>query len=131
MKFFVREVNQSNDLKMTAGIKARDDMEEILMSQDILPLNIKLNSQHSNLERENVNTIKKLNYHKKVYEIWKEKLSDLQSGDILFVQFPIIEHSIFLHKCFKYLTKHNIKIVLIIQYVIQLTNPSLPFSITF
>lgn len=111
MNYYIREINESDGLQRTAGIKARDDIELIFKSLNITPIDIPCNQKN----RQSGTNFNHLLYHKKIYKIWKNQLSILNSNDIVFIQFPIIEHSIFLSKLFKELKKKSIKVVLIIH----------------
>ena len=57
----------------------------------------------------------KLKNHRTVYKTWKKIVGDLKSGDQLYVQFPVLEHSLFLHKVFNKLNKSGVEVILIIH----------------
>ena len=109
MKYFI--VEKLSKLEKTAWSKARNDVEEILISEGYQPLEI-----FSNLDdRSNMSTIKKIRAHFHMKKIWEKKLSVLKSGDSIFFQFPVVHNSIFLHNILKRLKLKGIKIVVLIH----------------
>ena len=109
MKYFI--VEKLSKLEKTAWSKARNDVEEILVSEGYQPLEI-----FSNLDnRSNMSTIKKIRAHFCMKKIWEEKLSVLKSGDSVFFQFPVVHNSIFLHHILKKLKSKGIKIIALIH----------------
>lgn len=109
MKYFI--VEKLSKLEKTAWSKARNDVEEILVSEGYHPLKI-----FSNLDnRSNMSIIKKIRAHFRMKKIWEEKLSVLKSGDNIFFQFPVVHNSIFLHHILKKLKSKGIKIIALIH----------------
>jgi len=111
MKYYIQEVYKAKTDQKTAGIKARDDVEEILESLSYRPIVISSIIK----DRKDLKKLKKVLIHKETYDIWKKTLSFLKSEDELIVQFPIKEHSIFLSHLFKIIQNRNIKVSLIIH----------------
>lgn len=111
MNYFVSEVQTDEGVQKTAGVKARDDVEAILKKMGMQELQIVTKWQ----ERKEGSIAYRVSVHSKVKKVWEKSLSMLKSGDILIVQFPIIEHSIFLSRVFKKLEKRGVRIVLIIH----------------
>lgn len=109
MKYFV--VEKLSKLEKTAWSKARNDVQEILISEGYQPIEI-----FSNLNnRSNVSIIKKIKAHFDVKKIWEEKLSILKAEDSVFFQFPVVHNSIFLHHILKKLKIKGIKIITLIH----------------
>ena len=109
MKYFV--VEKLSKLEKTAWSKARNDVQEILISEGYQPIEI-----FSNLNnRSNVSIIKKIKAHFDVKKIWEEKLSILKAGDSVFFQFPVVHNSVFLHHILKKLKSRGIKIITLIH----------------
>ena len=109
MKYFI--VEKLSKLEKTAWSKARNDVQEILISEGYQPIEI-----FSNLNnRSNVSIIKKIKAHFDVKEIWEEKLSILKAGDSVFFQFPVVQNSVFLHHILKKLKSRGIKIITLIH----------------
>lgn len=106
MDYFVREVQMCEGVQKTAGIKARDDMEEIFVGLGMKPINI------STQKREKQNKLKE---HWNTLKNWKIGFDKLNSGDRVFIQFPVIEHSIFLGNYLKNIVNKGVFIVLIIH----------------
>lgn len=111
MNYYVKEVYEDESLQKTAGVKARDDAETIL--DRIGFERIAMESRNEN--RKNGNTIQKFLWHFKIVKIWLKSTDKLKAGDALFVQIPVMEHSIVLDKAFKRLRKRGVKVILLIH----------------
>jgi hypothetical protein len=111
MKYYVQEAQKSKDLQRTAGIKARDDLDDIFNQIHVQAVNI----PPYDAERETYSTFQKIKAHFTIVKEWEKKLDFLKKGDTLFVQFPIIGHSIFQARVIKQLEKRGIRVVLIIH----------------
>ena len=109
MKYFV--VEKLSKLEKTAWSKARNDVQEILISEGYHPIEIFTSLNN----RSNISIIRKLKAHFEVKKIWEEKLSILKPGDSIFFQFPVIHNSIFLHNILKKLKLKGIKIITLIH----------------
>lgn len=109
MNYFIKEY-QNGEAK-TAGVKARDDIEILLLQKGFQPLEI----EYNNRARINVKGVAKLTSHLAVCRIWKDGMKNLQQGDVLFVQFPVAAHSVFLSREFSSLKKRGVQIVLLIH----------------
>ena len=87
MKYLIRETFRDNFQRQTAGVKARDDFETIAKEFgykiiDIPILDIKVGKSHL--------------IHFKALLQWKKYLPNFKSGDVLFIQMPIMGHSVLL-----------------------------------
>lgn len=111
MNYYITECEAVNCKKRTAGIKARDDLDALFESFGMKQIIIGSSDQN----RDNGNIIKKIISHYNVKKQWEKKLSILQNGDSLVIQFPMIEHSLFLSSIFNKLIKKNVNIVLFIH----------------
>lgn len=98
-------------LKKHAGGKARDDLEKIFLKHGIK--NIDINSLLE--ERKKANKIDKLKYHYQVGGIWKEALKKINKGDILIIQFPVVNHTFMLRKIFEKIRKKQVRIIAFIH----------------
>ena len=107
MKYYTVEVQELDYLKKTAGLKARDDIEKILSSEKYKEIQIPLNCAN----REQQKIIGKIKTHWLVKKSLEKKLEELKSGDVLVLQIPIIEHSVFLYMAFRQLKKRGVKII--------------------
>ena len=79
MKYYIQEVYKAKTDQKTAGIKARDDVEEILESLSYRPIVISSIIK----DRKDLKKLKKVLIHKETYDIWKKTLSFLKSEDEL------------------------------------------------
>lgn len=111
MYYYIKEREQESDLKKTAGFKARDDSEVIFERAGMKSINIVSNS----VERQKGTVFSKILTHIRVKKNWQNKLKGLKAGDILFVQFPVVDHSLFMYKVFRKLVKRNVDVILLIH----------------
>ncbi|HCA22039.1 MAG TPA: galactofuranosyltransferase [Lachnospiraceae bacterium] len=111
MKYFSKEIEEEGYLYKTAGVKARDDVEDILRKKGFKEVYIPTVSG----DREKASKVKKLTAHFKIRDIWKKKTAMIGEGDVLFVQYPTLEHSIFLSSVFRDLRKRGAKIIFLIH----------------
>ena len=111
MNYFIQEFQTDAGVQKTAGIKARDDVDAILA--DMGMNRISLSSFEE--ERTNGGLLKKLCGHLTVLNIWKKQLKRLCPGDKLFVQFPVLGHSVFLSGLFQSCEKRGVQIILLIH----------------
>lgn len=111
MKFIIKEIQYASNTQRTAGIKARDDVEAVLVKNGYKMLVIDKNIDKSSLG------LSSLSFHKATLNAWKDifKEGGIKSGDEVVVQFPAINHSLFLANFFKSCVKNNIKITLLIH----------------
>ena len=101
--YYIKEnLDLSEERKKNARSKARADVEGILDQLGYRPINVPASS----VER----TISK---HLDVARKWKAALDFLNSGDILAIQFPIINHSVLLVFILRDLKKRGVVTVLI------------------
>lgn len=111
MNYYVQEAQKSEEIQRTAGIKARDDLAVIFNQLGIQDVNIPTYDK----EREQYSKGAKIKAHFSIVREWKERLAFLKAGDNLFVQFPIIGHSVFQADVIKKLTQRGVNVVLIIH----------------
>lgn len=111
MRYYTSEVQVNEGVRNTAGIKARDDIETILDSIGFQ----KLEMDVPKFNRTDSGILKKVKYHVDLKKIWDNKLECISKKDILVIQFPIIQHSIFLFKAIQKVKKRGGIIVLLIH----------------
>jgi len=111
MNYYIQEFQTDAGVQKTAGIKARDDVDTILA--DMGMSRISLSSFEE--ERTNGGLFKKLWGHFTVLSIWKKQLKGLGAGDKLFVQFPVLGHSVLLSGLFQSCEKRGVQIILLIH----------------
>ena len=111
MKWTICEKTEDEYLKHTAGIKARDDLENIMIENGIKPIFM----SSSGNRRNQLCIIQKFFYHIKLAKNWKNKLKQVKPEDTIFIQFPIRNHSIFLSRVIKGLSARNVKTVLFLH----------------
>ena len=111
MNYYIKEICVDDYLQKTAGVKARDDAETILERDGFDRITI----ESKNEDRKNGNIFQKFLWHFKIVNIWLKNTENISSGDILFVQIPVMEHSIVLDRAFKKIRKRGVKVVLLIH----------------
>ena len=111
MKYYTKEIWNEEGYQRTAGIKARDDVDKILEKNGYAGIEICM----PEADRENQNSIEKAGYHVKLSKVWNECLEPVGSGDILVIQFPIVNHSVLLASCVNRARRRGAKIILLIH----------------
>ena len=112
MKYYTEETETRDNTKRTAGIKARDDISKILTNIGYKQLNVNVDKANYSTK----NKLKKLTNHFHIRKIWKKSLEQLNDGDELIIQFPLINHSLFLTNLFSEIhDKKHVKIILLIH----------------
>ncbi len=113
MEYYLKEIREETINKVAernAGGKAREDVSAILDKMGIHNLDINL----WEMNRKKANIFRRVTWHLETVWRLKDTLKDVKKGDILYLQFPIFEHSI-LQGFFFHFFKRNIKTVLIIH----------------
>ena len=114
MKYFTEATETRDNMHRTAGIKARDDISTILSKNGYKRFDVNVDKA----DYATSNKMKKLANHFHIRKIWKNALSRLYDGDELVVQFPLVNHSLFLTDLFRKIhDKKHIKITLLIHDV--------------
>ena len=111
MDYYVREVQRGESVKKTAGSKARDDLNDIMQKLKIQAIDIPSREN----KRQNSIGIPKILEHFRIIKIWESQLKVLKENDRIFIQFPVIEHSVLFASFLKRLQKRGTKVILIIH----------------
>lgn len=111
MDYYVREVQIGESVKKTAGSKARDDLNDIMQKLKIQAIDIPSREN----KRQNSIGIQKILEHFRIIKIWESQLKVLKENDRIFIQFPVIEHSVLFASFLKRLQKRGTKVILIIH----------------
>ena len=111
MKYFTKEIWNEEGYQRTAGIKARDDVDSILLANGYEGIEICMPAA----DREGQNLLQKAGYHFQLSKVWDECLSVVGAGDELVIQFPIVNHSVLLAGCVRKARKRGAKIILLIH----------------
>ena len=110
MLYYVEEHLTGEENRLLGGTKARADIETILSELGAAPIFVGYDK--NNLEK---NSTQKIKRHIDVKKSWDDMFSSLKKGDTVFIQYVILEHSIFLYRTIKKARKNNIKIVFIVH----------------
>lgn len=108
MKWIIRE-QQRNESEYNAGSKARADVDSVLTNCGFSPLVVCHEIDTSE------GFIKKATLHFTRYYEWKKCLVQLNEGDTVVIQFPIRNHTVFLKRIIRAITKKNVKVIAIIH----------------
>lgn len=108
MIYYTSEIQIEDGLKKTAGIKARDDIEAIFRKDGYKALQIESAAFGTG-------TFEKLKNHYRISRKWKNATVSLKKKDILIIQFPAINHSLFLRGVISDLQRRGVRIVLLIH----------------
>lgn len=111
MIYYIKEKQIPESVQKTAGIKAREDLEAIFSSIGIRELPVPT----FGIRREELGLFRKFTSHIKIAKTWESICKRLEQNDVVIIQFPIIEHTLFLLNVFRKLKSKNIKIVLFIH----------------
>ena len=111
MNYYVSEVQYDVGVQRTAGTKARNDVEAILNDLGYHKVLIEKKIKKSELR------FKSISYHLSCYQEWKQALDklNLKSGDNLLVQFPAVNHTLFLSSLFRSYIRKGICITVLIH----------------
>ena len=111
MKYYTREIWSEEGYQRTAGIKARDDVDAVLGDMGFAALDIEVPAA----DREHQSTADKLRFHRDLSRIWSECLTPVGSGDVLLIQFPIVNHSVLLSRCVTQVRRRGARVILFIH----------------
>lgn len=111
MKYYIQEIPPDSQNRGAWG-KARSDTNIILHAMGFVPLYIK-QSDHQGFNR----YIRQI----KCLAQWEEQLSGLIKDDLIVLQYPPLENSLFLMRLFERISKRDVKIVTLIHDFIPLT----------
>lgn len=106
--------------KKYARGKAREDLNLIFNQVGINEIEI-IAPQG---EREKANKIKKFLYHYQAKNIWNRSFDKIENGGTLILQFPVINHSLFLKDALQRVKRRGVKIVAFIHdlEILRLSN---------
>ena len=109
MKYYLLELSRNIGGPMTAGIKAREDVEEILLQAGYADVRL-LSSRFAR-----TNAANKLLASFETGAQWKRIVKLLQPGDVLAVQLPPSENTLYLGAAVKKLRNKGVKTIAIVH----------------
>ncbi|MDO4803235.1 MAG: hypothetical protein Q4A32_00245 [Lachnospiraceae bacterium] len=109
MDYFISERQFDKNAKLSAGGKARDDISRILSHMGMKAIRL------SDFERGPKSLAAKLAEHIRIAGMWHRAFAHVKRGDVLYVQFPPILHTVFYVGCISSLQKKGVKVILIIH----------------
>ena len=111
MKYYTKEIWNEEGYQRTAGIKARDDVDTILEMNGYKGIEVLVPAA----DRESQSIPEKAMYHFRLMKAWEKCLSPVGKGDLLVIQFPIVNHSVLLANCISKVRRRGAKIILLIH----------------
>lgn len=103
--------------KRLASEKARDDITRILTADGHGPVFECLPIKFDTGRWQDRPALVQIGEHKKAKEEWAEKTRHLTGGDVLLVQFPAVNHSLFLYQVLRDLKKQGVYLIAILHDV--------------
>lgn len=116
MKYYLKEDFLHDNNVKNAGNKARNDVESIVRSQGFEPLILSVDNWYE------MSTLKAQLHKSKAFG---RALDQLQQGDELLIQFPMLHHSFFTTHLIKKIQKRGVKVYLLIHDLEVLRNGNL------
>lgn len=110
MLYFTQEIQTDGKMKRTAGVKARDDVDSILTANGWKAIQVEDSRKDGGKS-----AFAHISGHINAYREWANELKKLTASDTLLIQFPILNHSIFLRKVISSLKKKGVFIILLIH----------------
>ena len=107
----VEEQIGNESIKRNAGSKAREDLYKTFIECGMSELSLVC----PQIERRKAGIIGKILYHWKTAVIWKKAFSKIGRGDVVVIQFPTINHSLFLDRIFRKAKENEITIIAFIH----------------
>lgn len=111
MIYFATEVQDSERVSRTAGVKARDDLEVVFREKGMEPLEIPSHQQ----EREEAGKVSKFLWHLKARKNWSRRTKALSDGDELFLQFPPVERTFLMGGVVRAMRRRGARLTLFIH----------------
>ena len=105
MKYYIHEFATKRNNKIAMG-KAREDMNQILQSTDFQPIKIPVHKHEG---------IHKISRQFLALHDWHKALKRLTCKDVLVIQYPPLENSIFLAGYLKFINRKGLKIILLVH----------------
>lgn len=107
------ETDKHKLIQKTAGVKARQDVETIFKWNNFKKIEIPCLIEG----RENKTRLGKIKAHYDVYMLWKNALKKIKKNDWIYIQFPLLEHTMLFSLLIKNLEKRGIHTSIIIHDV--------------
>lgn len=101
MNYYVVETDKHKLIQKTAGVKARQDVETIFKWNNLKKIEIPCLIEG----RENKTRLGKIKAHYDVYMLWKNALKKIKKNDWIYIQFPLLEHTMLFSLLIKNLEK--------------------------
>lgn len=112
MLYYTNEVQMDEGRKQTAGIKARDDIVEIFrQNSDAEEIEVVFDER----QRKVGGPIQHLASHIQAAKMWNSRLDKLKENDYIFIQYPLVNHSVFFSSVLEKLKKRGVRIIVLIH----------------
>lgn len=127
MDWYISEKTEDEYLNHTAGVKAREDLETIWSEHGMKEIRMVVGEDNC----EDGTIIQKLVRHEKKKKYWEKKLACTKPGDVVYVQFPVRNHTIFMSSVVRKQIRKNVKVVLFVhdlEYMRHVKELDIPFK---
>lgn len=111
MLYYINEIQFDKEMNRTAGIKARDDIADILRAREAAEIKVEIDAT----PRKKGNALRHISAHFSVAALWEKSFSDLRRNDILLIQLPVVNHSVFFANGLKKVKRRGVKIILLLH----------------
>ena len=114
MTYYLNEIREEGSRRKhsrNAVGKARADVTAILAALGAVPCDVQVDVT----ARAASSGLEKMLWHRRAVEAMEKSTAHLGKGDTLYIQFPVISHSVFTGGLLRRLTKKDIRVVLIIH----------------
>ena len=112
MKFYNKEVFLNENVRMTAGEKARDDLDAIMEDIGFQELLVYYKDAD---KKDTKNPFKKVAKQIGVFRSFKTAYAGLNQGDTLFIQFPTKQSTVFYPALISRLRKKGVRLILLVH----------------
>ena len=109
MKYYLFEASRNIGGSMTAGVKARCDVEDILAAEGYSRMTI-LQAEHPT-----DSTVNKMRASREIGSQWRQLCAKLKAGDVLVIQLPLSEHTLSFASVIAKLKRKGVKTVAVVH----------------
>lgn len=112
MKYYSKEYWVNDKVQKTAGVKARDDLDAVMASIGYQELAVYYSDEKGGASG---NPLAKFKKQLSIYNSLKKSYSPLQRGDILFIQFPLNQTTVFYRFLIRRMRARGVHLIFLIH----------------
>ena len=125
MHYYAKAASVNMEMKKTAGVKARDDLDAIVETCGYQPLPVAICTNGVSSR----NPLVKIRNQIRIYQSWKSACAPLKRGDTLFFQFPLTENTVFFQLLCKKLIRRGVVLQVLIHDIETLREAKIDFAL--